>query len=121
MTARTEQGDPVRAAQADALGAVVMSKAGEEAWRTGTVVEVLAPAPPTFAYDGRMPCTCTTLSFKVEGRARPSMTVLTVWHRYAIVRNVVIIGALVLALWLGVTYANGANGVSNGTGCMSCF
>ena len=63
---RTEQGDPVRAAQADALGAVVMSKAGEEAWRTGTVVEVLAPAPPAFTYDGRMSCTCTTLSFKVE-------------------------------------------------------
>ena len=45
-----EASDPVRAAQDAALGAIVTSRRDEQAWRTGTVVETLAPAPPAFNY-----------------------------------------------------------------------
>lgn len=42
----------IHAAHAANVGAIVSSREGEESWRTGTIVETLAPSAPTFSYDG---------------------------------------------------------------------
>ena len=47
---RVEVGDQVRAWEEAQDGAIVTSRRDEQAWRTGTVVETLAPAPPAFDY-----------------------------------------------------------------------
>jgi hypothetical protein len=54
VTIRTEQGDPVRAAQAADLGAIVTDRAGEQDW-TAQAVAQTADLAPYAVVDNHLP------------------------------------------------------------------